>query len=265
MTAGFIVLSVLLGLIGVVWISARQRTARRRQVLAQPFPESWRDILKKSLVPYAGLSDAERQRLHDCVHVLMVEKGFEGCGGLTLTDEMRVTIAGQACLLLVGHTAMTYPKLKTILVYPSHYIVRGDEGHSVRLGESWQRGVVVLAWDSVKGGARNFDDGHNVSLHEFAHQLDQEDGAADGAPLLGEASAYRSWAQCLGREYQRFQKRVKSGRKTVIDPYGATNPAEYFATATEAFFEKPETLARKRPELFDELQQYYKVDPRRWG
>ena len=256
--------SLLLGGLVVVCILVCARRTRRRTALAVPLSDEWIAILKRSLVPYAYLSDDHITRLHECIRAFIHDTHFEGCGGLSITDEMRVTIAGQACLLLLGRRAPVYPNLRTVLVYPHTYVAGKRDEVSVRLGESWQSGVVVLAWDSVISGARNFDDGRNVTVHEFSHQLDQEDGAADGAPVLVGATAYRSWAQCLGREYKIFLKRVKAGRKTVIDPYGATNPAEYFATATEAFFEKPKVLARKRPELFDELKSYYAVDPRAW-
>ena len=197
--------------------------------------------------------------MHAALHI------FEGCGGLELTDEMRVLIAAQACLLLLNRPAAVYPRLKTILVYPSTYVAGGqDQPKSVRLGESWGAGVVVLAWNSVKGGATNFNDGQNVTLHEFAHQLDQADGAADGAPDLASRSAYRTWAQVLSREYQTLRKWKKKGRRTVLNKYGATNPAEFFAVATETFFEKPRQMKKKHPELYEELKRYYRTEPLDW-
>ena len=181
-----------------------------------------------------------------------------------------IALLAASCLLLLNRETKWYPRLNTILVYPSTYVgpdrgTYGGEAESVRLGESWDTGVVVLAWDSVKRGALNFDDGHNVTLHEFAHQLDQEDGNADGAPILEQRSSYRAWARILSREYERLIKRSKRGRSSVMDSYGATNPAEFFAVATETFFEEPEQLSKKRPELFEELKAYYHVDPREWG
>jgi Mlc titration factor MtfA (ptsG expression regulator) len=139
-----------------------------------------------------------------------------------------------------------------------------DNGESTRLGESWDCGVVVLSWNSVIGGARNFEDGHNVAFHEFAHQLDQEDGVADGAPILGARSAYAAWAQVFSREYKTLVKRTRRGRKDIMDRYGATNPAEFFAVATETFFEKPRQMKEKHPQLFDEMKRYYRVDPADW-
>ncbi len=159
----------------------------------------------------------------------MAEKSFEGCGGLTLTDEIKVTIAAQACMLLLNRQTDIYPKLYSILVYPSTYTagtkhtIKGPpEGPSVRLGESWRTGAVILAWDSVKHGAANFNDGHNVTMHEFAHQLDQDYGPADGAPALENRSAYSAWARVFSKEYVQLRRKTAKGRKTVMDEYGAT-------------------------------------------
>jgi hypothetical protein len=257
----------------VVWAVTRaHRAARRKTLMKAPFPEEWSAILSKNLPPYSSLPGGLLDQLHGYINVFLDEKDFEGCGGQEITDEVRVTIAAQACLLLVGRDSKCYPRLRSVLVYPHTYVGgkggifgAGDEQPSARLGESWRTGAVVLSWDSVRGGAANFDDGHNVALHEFAHQLDQEDGAADGTPILRGLSSYRSWARSLTEEYKSFLKRVKAHRKTVIDEYGATNPAEFFATATEAFFEKPEQLAKKRPDLYAELKSYYRIDPTEWS
>ncbi len=257
----------------VVWAVTRaHRAARRKALMKAPFPVEWSAILSKNLPPYSSLPEDLLDQLHGYINVFLDEKDFEGCGGQEITDEVRVTIAAQACLLLVGRDSKCYPRLRSVLVYPHTYVGgkggifgAGDEPPSARLGESWRTGAVVLSWDSVRGGAANFDDGHNVALHEFAHQLDQEDGAADGTPILRGLSSYRSWARSLSGEYQSFLKRVEAHRKTVIDEYGATNPAEFFASATEAFFEKPEQLAKKRPDLYEELKSYYRIDPADWS
>lgn len=260
---------VLVGVI--VWAVVKsQRKARFDKLMNAPFPEEWHKIMVKNMPVYMQLPENLRDKLHGYINVFLAEKNFEGCGGQEITDEVRVTIAAQACLLLVGRDTKVYPKLYSILVYPHTYVAGGqgafggDDVPSARLGESWQTGAVVLSWDSVKGGARNFDDGQNVTLHEFAHQLDQEDGASDGTPVLDGVSRYSSWAHTLGDGYSTFLERVEKHRKTVIDAYGATNPAEYFATATEAFFEKPEQLHSKCPELYDEIKSYYKLDPMEW-
>ncbi len=242
---------------------------RREEILARPFPPAWRAILDKNVPYVARLDAAEQRELEGLVAVFLEEKSFEGCGGLELNDEIRVTIAGQACLLLLHREADVYPDLDSILVYPSAYKAKSTrreggvvlEGEEARLGESWTRGTVVLAWDHVKSGARNLTDGHNVVLHEFAHQLDAEDGSMDGAPELGERSHYATWARVLGDEFADLASRLHEGRKTDIDPYGATNPSEFFAVLTETFFEKPIELSRRHPELYEELRAFYKQDP----
>jgi Mlc titration factor MtfA (ptsG expression regulator) len=251
-------------------VSARRR-ARRRRLMAKTFPKAWETHLQDNLPPYARLTREEKRQLRGLISIFLDEKTFEGCGGLELTDEIRVTIAAQACMLLLNRKTSVYRKLATILVYPSTYVA-GNKGimggqmdeASARLGESWTTGAVVLAWDSVRRGAANFEDGHNVAFHEFAHQLDQEDGAGDGTPVLAGLSRYGAWARILGREYLALQKRARKHRKTVMDKYGATNEAEFFAVATETFLEKPKQLAEKHPDLFEELKTYYHLDPRDW-
>ncbi len=251
--------------------TATRRQHKRRVLLSTPFPAEWSAILSNNLPPYKKISPQLQQQLHDYIKIFIAEKSFEGCGGLSLTDEIRVTIAAQACILLLNRDSDCYPKLYSVLVYPSTYVADSRnrfDAHpndtSVRLGESWNHGAVVLAWDSVKRGAINFRDGHNVAMHEFAHQLDQEDGRADGAPILEMRSAYSAWSQVFSKEYELLQHKAKKGRKSVMHKYGATNPAEFFAVATETFFEKPVQLKKKRPDLYQELQGFYKVNPIEW-
>ena len=248
------------------------RRVERKRLLAVPFPEDWRKIVEKNVPLYIRLPDSLKQQLHGLVNIFTAEKKFEGCGGLKITDEIKVTIAAQACMLLLNRKAHYFSKLHTILVYPHTYAAKTVSsngtvtinGQSVRLGESWQNGPVVLAWDSVTGGTRNIADAQNVVLHEFAHQLDQEDGSADGAPILEHRSSYIAWARVLSKEYEILQKKKKKHRKSVMSKYGATNPAEFFAVATETFFEKSKQMKKRHPELYDELKNYYKLDPVEW-
>lgn len=263
----FIQLIILLLVVAASVMTAflARKHQRRRQALSQPFPAGWQTILQQNLPPYTRLSLDLQRQLQGYTREFLYDKSFEGCGGLELTDEIKVTIAAQASLLLLNRKVRSYPKLFSVLVYPSTYVVKSElEGDSVRLGESWRTGAVVLAWDSVKHGAANFADGHNLVIHEFAHQLDQEDGAADGAPVLAGHSSYAVWARVLAKEYERLSARVDKSKKTVMDAYGATHPAEFFAVASETFFEKPRQLRKKHPELFDELQKFYQVDPTEW-
>ena len=242
------------------------RRRRRDRLRQRPFPDDWRLILERNVPIYARLSPDAQAELRGHVQVLLAEKHFEGCGGLEITDEIRVTIAAHAGLLLLGRTADYYPGLFSVLVYPSAYrapltehhdggiVTEGEEG---RLGESWERGALVLAWDAARSDARALDDGSNVMLHEFAHQLDTEDGSADGVPVLDRHSDYAAWARALRKEYERLRE---TPHLSMLDEYGATDAAEFFAVATEAFFEQPELLRRRHPELYTELSRFYRVD-----
>jgi Mlc titration factor MtfA (ptsG expression regulator) len=250
---------------------------RRQRVTAVEFPSAWREILRRQFPLYQRLSATDRKELEAHVQCFLAEKDFEGCGGLVITDEIRLTVAAQACVLLLRRPTNSFEQLRSILVYPSTYFARSgghdaEEESSARLGESWDHGTVVLAWDSVLRGAANPYDGHNVVLHEFAHQLDQQDGTADGAPILGQgqpvrerATIYSTWARILGAEYEQLRHRTGKGRKSVLDSYGATKPAEFFAVATECFFEKPIQLRDKHPQLYAELKRYYNQDPAEWS
>jgi Mlc titration factor MtfA (ptsG expression regulator) len=242
-----------------------KRRNQRRRALAEPFPEDWLAIIRQNLPPYSKLSPEMQQQVRDYTQEFLYDKNFEGCGGLTLDDEIRVTIASQAGLLLLNRKVRCYPRLYSVLVYPSAYVAKSEtDEKSVRLGESWETGAVVLAWDSAQHGAANFADGRNLVIHEFAHQLDQEDGSSDGAPIMDGSTSYTAWARVLSREYERLRERVDKGKKSVIDAYGASHPAEFFAVASEAFFEKPRQLSSKHPELYDELRKFYQVDPQEW-
>ncbi|AGA27697.1 M90 family metallopeptidase [Singulisphaera acidiphila] len=243
---------------------------RRDQLRGEPFPAGWLEIIERNVPLYGRLPEPDRRELQGHVLVFLHEKHFEGCGGLELTDEIKLTIAAQACLLLLHRETDYYKRLITILVYPSAYMAHGVEslgggvvleGPQARLGEAWTDGVVVLSWDDVLRGAADIQDGQNVVLHEFAHQLDQEDGVADGAPILERRSSYVAWARALGAEYEQLREDEAQQRKTVLDTYGATNPAEFFAVATECFFEKPVQLRKKHPALYEELKEYYRQDP----
>jgi Mlc titration factor MtfA (ptsG expression regulator) len=242
---------------------------RRAALRAERLSEAQQAILRKNVAYLVKLDDAERQELGGLVNVFLAEKTFEGCGGLELTEEMKLTIAAQACILLLHRETDVYPGVESILVYPHAYRAPSRqsmggiviEGEQARLGESWTRGVVVLAWDHVKSGALQPADGQNVVLHEFAHQLDGEDGEMDGAPDLGARARYVSWAHVLGDEFGELSAKLHAGRRSDIDAYGATNPAEFFAVVTEMFFEKSRAMKQRHPELYEELAAFYKQDP----
>lgn len=248
------------------WLKRRRREAVR----GRPFPEAWRGIVDRN-VPYVRLLPAQdREELIGHVKVFLAEKRFEGCGGMEITDEVRVTIAAQACVLLLHRRTDYFPLLDSILVYPTTYLAPGGrrapdglvtDDPQARLGESSARGAVVLVWDGVLAGAADVHDGHNVVFHEFAHQLDEESGASDGAPILPRRAMYLPWARVLGREFARLARDAARNHRTDLDPYGATNPAEFFAVATEAFFERPRRLRARHPALYLQLQDFYRQDP----
>ena len=262
-----IIVLVFLIVLLVGWFVVKRllRNARRVKLLAAEIPAEWIAIIEANVPIYAKLPDELKAHLHGLVNVFLAEKKFEGCDGQEITDEVRVTVAAQACMLLLNRRTKHYPKLKTIYMYPHTYLAKGEGNTGARLGESWQNGPVVLAWNSVTGGARNIHDGKNVVFHEFSHRLDQEDGQADGAPILENRSCYKTWASVLGKEYEALQNKTHRRRKSVINKYGATHPAEFFAVATEAFFEKPKQMYKKQPELYEELKSYYKMNPLSWS
>jgi len=246
------------------------RRRRRRRLRRRPLPLAWRSIVERNVRLYPRLSPDDRRELEGHIQVFLAEKRFEGAGGLRITDEIRVTTAAHACLLLLHRTTDYFPGLRSIIVYPGDYVAsraRRDtmgvvtEGWEARRGESWSRGAIVLSWDSVRAAASDVSDCRNVVLHEFAHQLDGEDGAVDGAPRLPDRSRYVAWARVLGEEYDRLRRDSAIGRPTVLDRYGATSPAEFFAVATECFFARPKPLRARHPELYDELKSYYRQDP----
>ena len=263
-------------LLGEPWLAER----KRQRIRAQPFPATWRDILKRR-VPYVRALPADLQLLlKQHIQVFVAEKAFIGCDGLQITDEMRLTIAAQACLLILNRPRGYYPNLRQILVYPGSFVVQREhtdgagvshQGRQVLSGESWSQGQVILSWRDTLDDAATPDDGRNVVIHEFAHQLDQETGTANGAPILARREHYARWAQVLGAEYQQLQARagragwseVRDGESLFSD-YGATDPAEFFAVISEVFFEQPQRMADQHPALYQELAQFYRLEPLSW-
>ena len=267
----WILLSLLvIAVIGLLWLFWWPGWQRRR-IMTRPFPPAWQQIMRNNLPYYPRLPDAQRQRLQQRILWFLHDKTFIACGGLELTDEMRVTIAAEACLLTLHQPVSGYARLHYIYLYPDAYQAAHrevdaagvvSEHNQQRLGESWHDGKVVLSWDDVSRGSRNFSDGENVVLHEFAHQLDQASGASNGAPLLRSSQSYEQWAKVLAHEFEELQHDARHGHRSTMKHYGATNPAEFFAVATEHFYEQPEAMLEQHPQLFEQLQQFYGVDPR---
>jgi Mlc titration factor MtfA (ptsG expression regulator) len=244
---------------------------RRRRLRARLFPKEWLALIQRHVLFFHKLSAMDRAELLGHVQVFLAEKRFEGCGSFAITDEVRVTIAAQACLLLLHRKTDYFPGLVTILVYPSTYMVEEkrqvaehvwEEGRMTRLGETGHRmGSLVLAWGAVKHGAADPSDGKNVVLHEFAHQLDYENHAADGVPELETREQQLIWSEVMRSEFASLRAADESGIPTLLDTYGATNPPEFFAVSVEAFFERPRALRARHPKLYAELQKYFQQDP----
>lgn len=247
------------------WLARR----RRARLLASPFPAEWQHYLDRNVALQARLNEREKAQFRDDLRVIVAEKNWEGCGGLVMTDEIKVTIAAHAALLLIGIRHDYFARVMSILVYPTGFrspdgwagpdgVVNLDSG---MLGQAWYDGPVVLAWDDVLKGGQNPRDGLNVVLHEFAHQLDYLDGVIDGTPPLRRKGDYAKWQEVMTREYERLKSESEHGYPKVLDTYGATNHAEFFAVATEAFFEKPREMCARHAELYAILSEYYGQDP----
>ena len=248
------------------------RVWRRQRITRRPFPAAWRDIVRRRVPLARELPAAQQLRLKKHVQVLLADVPFIGCAGLQVSDEMRVTIAAQAAFLLLGRGG-SFGNLRQVLVYPGHFVVPRSEvgaggvvheARDVLAGQSWQRGQVIVAWDAVRDGAADPHDGANVVMHEFAHQLDQDTGAANGAPYVGRGALQQAWARVMNREFDALRARLARAEPGLIEPYAATSPAEFFAVTTELFFEKPAALAAERPELYEQLRRCYRLDPASW-
>jgi Mlc titration factor MtfA (ptsG expression regulator) len=245
---------------------------RRKRLRGQPLPDGVEEILSRNVGLYSLLPDDLREQLHGHINVFLDEKRFRGFGGQEIMPEVAVTIAGTACMLLLNREPSYFPGFSSILVYPDTYEAEQVEHDGVvetrtrsrRAGESWHRGPVVLSWKNVLAGTIEAGDGYNVVLHEFAHKLDEENNGTNGQPILRTADHYEEWAEVLGREYQAFADRVSRRKNRVIDEYGLTSPAEFFAVATESFFEKARAMQQTLPDLYAQLKSVYAVDPASW-
>ena len=262
----------ILSLLGVAALAAQPSwiAFRRARQRAQPFPAAWRRILRRRVPLVARLPVELQLRLKRHIQVFIAEKPFIGCQGQVITDEVRVTIAAHACLLLLGHPRPDYyPGLRQILVYPGAFIAQREralgpgwvqEQRQTMAGESWSHGHVILSWAETLAGSADPGDGSNVALHEFAHQVDQDSGSADGQPWRPNPSLRRRWARVMGAAFERLQQQPS----TLIDPYGASDPAEFFAVLNEVFFERPRDLAAEEPLVYAELSELYRLDPVQW-
>jgi Mlc titration factor MtfA (ptsG expression regulator) len=246
------------------------RRHRREKLLAQPFPPEWLQRLQKNVAFYATLAPDKQKKLRDDLRIFSAERQWEGCRGLRLTDTIKVTIAAQACLLVLGLEIDLYNRVPSILVYPRGYRVPRTEplgggayleGEADLLGEAHYRGPVILSWAEVREDALHPGSGRNLVFHEFAHQLDMLNGAADGTPPLESDKHEKSWQRVMTSEFRRLRSDAERGRRTLLDPYGLTNEAEFFAVATEAFFDCAAAVQEQHPKLYRLFCEYYRQDP----
>lgn len=270
-----VLLLPLLALLVLAWLAGPwlATQTRRAAVRRQPFPSEWREVLRQRMPAFRALPADLQLQLKKHAQVMLAEVPFIGCNGLVVSTEMRVLVAAQASLLLLNRRGASFRNLRQVLLYPEAFIVDRaipnglgltDDTRRVLSGESWQQGQVILSWPDVVAGAAVADDGHNVVIHEFAHQLDQETGSANGAPYVQGSSARQRLAATMATEFEALQKRLAGGQPGLIDAYGATSPAEFFAVTSELFFERPQALAQAHPQLFRELAGCYRTNPLSW-
>jgi Mlc titration factor MtfA (ptsG expression regulator) len=246
------------------------RRRRRQKLLAEPFPEAWLEHLHNNVPYFSPLAEDEQARLRDALRIFIAEKEWEGCQGLEITDEMKVTVAGLACLLVLGIAEEYFDRVQTILIYPEGYrapereaVGEGVviESESDRLGEAHYRGPVILSWAELLADVRHPGTGHNLVLHEFAHQLDMLNGEVDGMPLLATEAQIRRWHKVVAKEYERLIDDTERGLPTLLDDYGTKNEGEFFAVATECFFDLPVEMRAEHPKLYHLFRDYFRQDP----
>jgi Mlc titration factor MtfA (ptsG expression regulator) len=250
-------------------VLAWMRSRRRRAILERPFPAAWREILRTGVRQSGWLADEERARLQGWIAVFLDEKRFEGCRGFEITDEVRISVAAQAALVALGLPDLWFDSLRSVLVYPGDYLVprvtplEGGgalEWQEARVGETWSGGSMVLSWSGVRAGGRLRDGPRSVVIHECAHLVDLLSGEIDGVPPLPRATA-RRWRTEMAGCRSRFEDLLDEGRSVAFDDYAAESPAEFFAVASECFFQDPHRLARYDATLYGLLAEAYRQDP----
>ena len=267
----WITLLLLLAVAAAIGYRAWSRRQGRARLLASPLTADQRATVARQVPLVRKLTQPLRQKLEGKINLFLDQVEFIGCNGLQVTDQMRLSIAAQACLLVVNSDEW-YRTLRTILVYPGAFKSQRKERsgfviierETVRTGESWPRGPVILSWAHSERGALNDGDGHNVVLHEFAHQLDDLSGHTDGAPVLNKDMSFTDWARVFTEAYARHVGKVERGHATAIDIYGAEGPEEFFAVCVEVFFERPAALRSEEPLVYRELSKLFRLDPVTW-
>ncbi|HEC18838.1 MAG TPA: zinc-dependent peptidase [Gammaproteobacteria bacterium] len=252
------------------WLRRLQRWRIQRQLRRHRIPlVLWEQVVVTALTHF-HLSHQELHRLRELASLFLQEKTITGAGGHEVDDEQRALIAAQACLLILNLGLDWYEGWQEIIVYPGSFVVQREEQDELGLvheqravlgGEAWGRGPVILAWDDARPGSHPHGQGSNVILHEFAHKLDMLNGKANGMPPLHKDMDRQAWTQVFSRAFEQLQARVQRHHRTCIDPYGAENPAEFFAVVSEEFFMVPDCLHRDQPALYGQLQRFYHQDP----
>lgn len=260
--------------LAAIWLGARYLTKKRAvaALLTTRLSDHQRAVLAREVPLTRKLPPELHAALEGKIHRFLDQVDFIGCNGLEVDAEMELSIAAQACLLVVASDRW-YDGLSNILIYPGAfksvqkhydgYVVTEEE--IVRSGESWLHGPVVLSWAHSRQGARDESDGHNVVLHEFAHQIDALSGATNGVPLLSDGQSFSEWEAAFLKAYDAHVKTVTTGHRTVLDAYGAQSHEEFFAVAVELFFERPAPLKREEPAVYEQLKKLFQVDPVRWS
>ncbi|MEM9350535.1 MAG: M90 family metallopeptidase [Pseudomonadota bacterium] len=254
----------------VLWRAVTQRQ-QRAALLQSTLSDEDRAALRELVPIYSKMPADLQKRLEGKVNLFLDQVDFYGGGGQEVDRDMAISIAGQACVLVAGNDAW-FSTLRTVIIYPGAFKSKREEhdgfvvteGESVRIGESWARGPVILSWADSERGAFIDDDGHNVVFHEFAHQLDNLSGDTNGLPLLGGREEVDAWIAAFNDAYARANRLLEIGKRPFLDPYGATAPEELFAVAVEAFFETPREMKGGEPELYAVLTKYFRQDPARW-
>ncbi|WP_372572451.1 M90 family metallopeptidase [Ruegeria jejuensis] len=265
----FAILMLIAAALGYRYWSKKQA---RHKLLETPLSVAQRRTIE-DLVPIVRRMPPElRAGLDGKVNLFLDQVDFIGCDGLEVTEDMRLSIAAQACLLVVN-SELWYENLTTVLIYPnafksrqrrhSGYVVTEQE--VVRTGESWDRGPVILSWAHSRQGGLNDHDGHNVVFHEFAHQIDDLSGRTNGVPILSEGQSFAEWERVFLTAYETHLRAVETGHRTVIDPYGAEGHEEFFAVSVEVFFERPQALKNDVPEVYEQLSKLFRLDPVAWS
>ena len=247
------------------------RSRRRRAIAERPFPPAWNDVLRRCVRQTQWLDDVEKEAVRGWVAVFLAEKRFEGCGGFEISDEVRLAVAGQAAIAALGLGGEWFDSLKSVLVYPGDYLVPRttplDGGGELawkeaRVGETWSGGSMALSWPGVMDGGRLRDGPRSVVIHECAHLFDSLDGEIDGIPPLP-GHDVETWTDGLAAARDRFEVALDEGRSTAFDDYAAESDVEFFAVASECFFQDPHRLARHDPALYGLLAAAWRQDPKR--